>query len=191
MTHRELILGGQKSGKSRTAESRANDWLAQAEHRAVLLATAQSGDAAMAARIARHRSDRAMRAPGLATIECASGLAKVITDTSRPDTLVVIDCLTLWLTQQLMPFTGEPARDINQQSDDLLHAIQTSAGPLVVVSNEISFGVVPIGEQTRAFVDVLGLLHQQVAHRCSHVTLMVAGCELGVKRPDSSGAREK
>jgi len=181
-THRELILGGQKSGKSRTAESRANDWLTQTEHRAVLLATAQSGDAAMATRIARHRNDRAMRAPGLATIECAGNLAKAIRDTSQADTLLVIDCLTLWLTQQLMPLSGEPACDIDQQSEDFLHAVQTSAGPVVVVSNEISFGVIPLGEQTRAFVDALGLLHQQLAQRCSHVTLMVAGCELDVKR---------
>ena len=156
--------------------------------RAALLATAQGDDAAMVARIARHRSDRAVRAPGLATIECNDDLAKLVRDTSEPNTLLVIDCLTLWLTQRLMPITGEPASDTNQQSEDLLHAIQTSAGPLIVVSNEISLGVVPMGEQTRAFVDTLGLLHQQLAAQCSHVTLMVAGCELGVKRPGSPSA---
>lgn len=188
VTHRELILGGQKSGKSRAAESRANDWLSMASHRAVLLATARREDAAMTERIARHQRDRSASAPGLATVECGDDLARVVRSTSRPNTLLVIDCLTLWLTQQLMPLTGQPASDVDQQSEELLHAIETSAGPLVVVSNEISFGVVPMGEQTRAFVDALGLLHQRLARRCSHVTLMVAGCELSVKRPGSSDA---
>ena len=102
----ELILGGQKSGKSRRAELLAQGWLAQsAAHRALLIATAQPWDDEMRARIARHQSDRAERVPGMATLEEPHDLAAALARHSRPDTLVVVDCLTLWLTHWLMPAT--------------------------------------------------------------------------------------
>lgn len=92
----EFILGGQKSGKSRRAELLARDWLAQrADHRAVLIATAQPWDDEMRQRIARHRSDRAARAPGMATVEEPLDLAGALRQHSTPQTLVVVDCLTL------------------------------------------------------------------------------------------------
>lgn len=104
MLERELILGGQKSGKSRRAEQRAADWLAAAPaHRAVLIATAQAHDDEMHQRIAHHQRDRAARVPGLRTVEEPRALAQALAAHSAPDTLVVIDCLTLWLTNQLMP----------------------------------------------------------------------------------------
>ena len=100
----ELILGGQKSGKSRRAEALAQQWLAASStHRAVLIATAQPWDAEMRQRIARHQQDRAERVPGMATVEEPLALAEAIAQHSRPDTLLVVDCLTLWLTNRLMP----------------------------------------------------------------------------------------
>ena len=104
----ELILGGQKSGKSRRAELLARQWLDAAPgRRAVLIATAQPWDDEMRLRIARHQADRAQRVPGMTTVEEPLALAEAILQHSRPDTLVVVDCLTLWLTNLLMP-----ARDL-------------------------------------------------------------------------------
>ena len=105
----ELILGGQKSGKSRRAELLARDWLKQSNtHQAVLIATAQPWDEEMRARIARHQTDRAERVPGLRTVEEPRYLSEAIAQHSRPDTLLVVDCLTLWLTNWLMPMEQAP-----------------------------------------------------------------------------------
>ena len=100
----ELILGGQKSGKSRRAEALARAWLAGSnQHQAVLIATAQPWDDEMRARIARHQADRAQRVPGMRTVEEPLQLAQAISAHSTPQTLIVVDCLTLWLTNWLMP----------------------------------------------------------------------------------------
>ena len=178
---RELILGGQKSGKSRTAEERARSWLAVTGHQAVLLATAQAWDDEMSARIERHRRVRALRVPALTTVEASGDLAQAMATHGASDTLLVIDCLTLWLTQRLMPFHGPAAPDLPAQTDALVAAIAAAAGPVVLVSNEIALGVVPVDAATRRFVDAIGVLHQRVAVACERVTLMVAGCELAVK----------
>lgn len=107
MTHvvrSEFVLGGQKSGKSRRAEALAQHWLAEAPQRsALLIATAQAFDDEMQLRIERHRQDRLVRVPGMKTIEEPLALAATIAAFSHPDTLIVVDCLTLWLTAQLMP----------------------------------------------------------------------------------------
>lgn len=178
---RELILGGQKSGKSRTAEERALSWLTTPGHQAMLLATAQAGDEEMSARIERHRHDRALRVPALRTVEVSGDLAQAIVRHGKPDTLLVIDCLTLWLAQRLMPFRGPVAPDLAVQTDALLAALASAPGPVVLVSNEITLGVVPMEAASRHFIDALGLLHQRMAAACDRVTLMVAGCELAVK----------
>ncbi|WP_234194001.1 bifunctional adenosylcobinamide kinase/adenosylcobinamide-phosphate guanylyltransferase [Pseudacidovorax sp. NFM-22] len=182
----ELILGGQKSGKSRRAESAAGDWLAGAPgRRAVLIATAQAWDAEMTQRIARHRLDRAERVPGLETVEEPLRLPELIGALSRPDTLLVVDCLTLWLTNLLMPPELDPQRaalpDWRTEALLLVEALSQAPGPVVLVGNEIGLGVIPLGEETRAFVDALGQLNQHVAAACRRVTLMVAGLPLTVK----------
>ena len=100
----EFILGGQKSGKSRRAELLARQWLGQSSaHRAVLLATGQAWDGEMAQRIVRHQRERAERVPGLLTVEEPRDLAGALARVSSPQALVVVDCLTLWLTNWLMP----------------------------------------------------------------------------------------
>ncbi len=176
----ELILGGQKSGKSRRAEALAAAWLARSTtHRAVLIATAQAHDAEMRERIARHQRDRAERVPGLATIEEPLALPEAIKAHSAPQTMLVVDCLTLWLTNLRMPMPGQPAPAID--ADALLPAIRAAEGPLVLVGNEIGLGVIPMGAEVRAFVDALGRLNQQVAAACERVTLMAAGLPLTLK----------
>jgi len=222
----EFILGGQKSGKSRRAESLAQHWLAGEPHRsALLIATAQAFDDEMRLRIERHRKDRLVRVPGMKTIEEPLALAATIAAFSQPDTLIVIDCLTLWLTAQLMPPTAAlvatttachatdlinatytipltdrlpstasgPSTDRHTSTNqlpstswqtlatDLCHAITHAPGPIVLVGNEIGLGVIPLGQEVRAFVDALGLLNQRVAATCERVTLMSAGLPLTLK----------
>ena len=185
----EFILGGQKSGKSRRAEQRAIDWLAAdpALHRAVLIATAQAYDDEMHERIVRHQADRAERVPGMRTIEEPIELARAIVTQSAPDTLVVVDCLTLWLTNLLMPVRAEAARPVTRTPSAhialLLIALREARGPVVLVGNEIGLGVIPLGRETRAFVDALGRLNQDVAAACDRVTLMAAGLPLSLKAP--------
>ncbi len=183
----ELILGGQKSGKSRRAELLARNWLAQSPaHQAVMIATAQPWDAEMRERITRHQTDRAERVPGMQTVEEPLALGETLARHSQPQTLVVVDCLTLWLTNLLMPMDDSkqnepPAHAARPQIAMVLRAIENAAGPVVLVGNEIGLGVIPLGRETRAFVDALGLLNQQVAQACQRVTFMAAGLPLTLK----------
>ncbi|MBK6295964.1 MAG: bifunctional adenosylcobinamide kinase/adenosylcobinamide-phosphate guanylyltransferase [Rhodoferax sp.] len=186
VARRELILGGQRSGKSRRAESVAQSWLgASKTHNALLIATAQPGDAEMRQRIERHQADRARRLPRLHSVEEPLALAQAIAAYSAPQTLVLVDCLTLWLTNQLMPAEGlaaatdAPAPEVALAA--LLQALQRASGPVVLVSNEIGLGLIPMGREVRDFVDALGQLNQAVAGVCERVTLMVAGLPLILK----------
>ena len=183
VARRELILGGQKSGKSRRAEQLSAAWLAQdARHAAVLVATAQPHDAEMRARIERHRADRAARLPALRCVEEPLALGEAIRTQSAPQTLVVVDCLTLWLTNRLMPM-GAPASaaQLAADEDDLVAALQAATGPVVLVSNEIGLGVIPLGEQVRGFVDAMGTLNQRVAAACDRVCFVAAGLPMWLK----------
>jgi adenosylcobinamide kinase/adenosylcobinamide-phosphate guanylyltransferase len=198
----EFILGGQRSGKSRRAELLVRDWLAQSPgHKAVMLATATAWDDEMVARIARHQQDRAERVPGMQTVEEPIHLGLAIQTHSTPQTVVVVDCLTLWLTNLLMPYDSAenspentknglknaPNNALDQQIRvqiaTLLIAIKTAPGPVVLVGNEIGLGVIPMGRETRAFVDSLGRLNQDVAAACDRVTFMAAGLPLTLKEP--------
>jgi adenosylcobinamide kinase/adenosylcobinamide-phosphate guanylyltransferase len=184
----ELILGGQKSGMSGRAEPGAGAGLAAPpHHRAVLIATAQPWDEEMRQRIARHQQDRAERVPGMVTVEEPRALGEALARHSRVDTLVVVDCLTLWLTNCWMPMSADSEANVpvalveTAQAATFLGAIAHAKGPVVLVGNEIGLGVIPMGAQVRAFVDALGLLNQTVAATCQRVTLMAAGLPLTLK----------
>lgn len=189
----ELILGGQRSGKSRRSELLARDWLAASpDHKAVMIATAKAWDDEMGERITRHQQDRAERVPGMTTVEEPIALGEAIQTHSNPQTLVVVDCLTLWLTNLLMPhenaentekYPSKEAADqqIRTQAASLLIAIDTATGPVILVGNEIGLGVIPMGRETRDFVDALGRLNQEVAAACERVTFMAAGLPLTLK----------
>ncbi len=180
----ELILGGQKSGKSRAAELLARQWLARStEHRASLIATGTAWDDEMRERIAHHQRDRAERVPGLATLEEPRAIAELINTQSSAQHLLIVDCLTLWLTNWLMPAedAGVSRRDWARQSEQFVQALKNAPGPVILVGNEIGLGVIPMGREVRAFVDALGSLNQQAANACSRVTLMVAGQALRLK----------
>ena len=189
----EFILGGQRSGKSRRAELLARDWLAQSpDHQAVMIATATAWDDEMKDRIARHQLDRAERVPGMTTVEEPVNLGEAIQTHSKPQTIVVVDCLTLWLTNLLMPHEDverslknrlnlPPGQEIQAQAASLLIAIKNASGPVILVGNEIGLGVIPMGRETRDFVDALGRLNQEVAAACERVTFMAAGLPLTLK----------
>lgn len=186
--HKELILGGQRSGKSARAERLAAEWLSRSPaHRAVYVATAQAHDEEMRLRIARHQQDRARRAPGMLTVE-STDLGAQLNTHSRTGTAIVVDCLTLWLTSLLMPWQGTatPAAEAASRTDTLLQAICDCQAHLFIVSNEIGLGVIAPAPETRQFVDAIGQLNQRVAAVCSHVTFMAAGLPLPLKHPQET-----
>lgn len=164
-----LVLGGARSGKSRYAESLAK----QSGQDVVYVATAQALDGEMDDRILQHQKDRPDH---WQTIEEPLNLAKTITEFSQADVLVLVDCLTLWLMNVM-----HHEYDLTQAVDELLQALQEAKGQVILVSNEITMGVVPMGELSRNYVDNLGRLHQQVASQAQRVTLMVAGIPMSVK----------
>lgn len=185
---RELVLGGQRSGKSRRAEAAAAAWLGTAGHRAAMIATAREADGDMRERIEIHRRDRAAALPDMRTIEEPLRLAAAIRGACHPNTMVVVDCLTLWLTNWMMPLpdTHAPPPDphaLEREIVAIVDAVLHASGPIVLVSNEIGLGVVPLGRESRLFVDALGRLNQRIAAACDRVTLMVAGLPVRVKEP--------
>lgn len=169
----QLVLGGQKSGKSRHAEGLAAAWLSRPEARASVLATAHGHDEEMRARIARHRQDRL---PGLATLEEPLQLAQALAGHSQPGHLIVVDCLTLWATNWLMPLSGEAdLAGFHAEKERLLALLPELPGPVVFTSNEIGGGLIAMSREVRQFVDELGLLHQGIRARCQHLHWVVAG----------------
>jgi adenosylcobinamide kinase/adenosylcobinamide-phosphate guanylyltransferase len=168
----DLIVGGQRSGKSRHAERLALRWQAGGG-RVAVIATALALDAEMRARIAHHR---ATRPAGFDTIEAPLGLSAALQQADDARTLLVVDCLTLWLTNWLMPMDGAPdATGWEVERQTLLALLPQLASPVVFVSNEVGWGVSPLGREVRDYVDELGRLNQDIARRCGRLTLMVAG----------------
>lgn len=168
MTELELILGGARSGKSRLAEQRAVD----CGRRKIYIATAEAGDGEMAERIGHHQQ---RRDDSWQVRETPLNLAATLEDVCAPDTVAVVDCLTLWLCNCLHRGCWP------QQRENLLACLPQLPGQVILVSNETGLGVVPMGQLSREFVDQSGFLHQQLATLCSRVTLCVAGLPLTLK----------
>ena len=169
---RTLILGGVRSGKSRLAEG-----LAHASGLPVTyVATARAGDAEMERRIQAHRR---RRPAGWRLIEESIDLPGVLFGESRPDRCLLVECLTLWLTNLLTI----PTDAIDTRIDDLVAAIARAPGRLILVGNETGMGIIPLGELTRRYCDLAGGLHQRLATCCDQVLLTVAGLPLALKGP--------
>lgn len=166
-----LVLGGARSGKSRYAQR-----LAETSGRApILVATATAGDGEMAERIARHRADRD---PAVwSVVEEPLALAGAVRRAARPNAVLVVDCLTLWLSN-LMCGADDPAAEA-----DLAEAVRDAAGPVILVSNEIGLGLVPETPLGRAFRDRQGRLNQRIAEACDAVVFVAAGLPLALKPP--------
>ena len=167
----ELILGGARSGKSRLAEQRAAD----SGLEVVYIATGQAWDAEMAERPAPKRPD-GWRDGGL--VEEPRELARVLRDNAAPGRCLLVDCLTLWLTNLLML---EDETRLAMQRDAFLDALGDLPGRIILVSNETGLGVVPLGELSRRYVDEAGWLHQAVAERAERVQFCVAGLPMLLK----------
>jgi adenosylcobinamide kinase/adenosylcobinamide-phosphate guanylyltransferase len=149
-----------------------------------MIATACAWDEEMCDRIIRHQSDRALRLPNMLTVEEPVNIVSAIKLHSTEKTLIVVDCLTLWLTNLLMPVKMEDAvseDEVVAAVEALSLAIEQAHGPVVFVSNEIGLGVIPMGVGVRSFVDNQGRLNQHLASVCQRVTLMVAGLPLRLK----------
>jgi adenosylcobinamide kinase/adenosylcobinamide-phosphate guanylyltransferase len=164
-----LVLGGARSGKSRHAESLIT---ASAPPPWIYIATAQALDAEMTERIGHHR---ARRGAGWQTMEAPHELAGAVGNTPA-DTALLVDCLTLWLTNRMLA-----EADIEADTAALEAALARRRGPTVLVSNEVGSGVVPDNALARRFADLQGRLNQRIAARADRVVLVVAGLPLIVK----------
>ena len=169
-----LILGGARSGKSRYAERLVvGSGLAP-----VYVATAEALDDEMAARIAAHR---VRRDASWRTVEEPLDLVAVLQKECRPDRAVLVDCLTLWLTNLMVN-----ERPVVEEVEGLVAALPDLSGPVVLVSNEVGLGVVPTDPMARAFVDHAGWLHQRIAEQADVVVLVAAGLPLRLKSPSDA-----
>jgi adenosylcobinamide kinase / adenosylcobinamide-phosphate guanylyltransferase len=166
-----LVLGGARSGKSAYAQRLAE---AYGSNR-LYLATAAAGDEEMAARIARHQADRG---EGWATIEEPLEIATALRTHARASRVVVVDCLTLWLSNLM--FAG---RDPGSASTDLAGAIRSLAGPAILVSNEVGMGLVPDNKLGREFRDWQGWVNREIGAACEAVIFVAAGLPLQLKPP--------
>ncbi len=162
---KELILGGVRSGKSRLAEQHA---LASGLE-VFYIATATAEDDEMQQRIVHHRQQRPST---WRLIEEPLELATVLQQHAAEDRCLLVDCLTLWLTNLLL---AEDASLLARERDALLEQLQGLPGHIILVSNETGMGIVPQGELARCFGDEAGRLHQNLAQICDRVILTVAG----------------
>ena len=164
-----LVLGGARSGKSAFAER----LVAETGLSRHYIATGRAWDAEMRARIEKHREDRGA---GWQTHEEPLALAERIVAVSQPDRAVLVDCLTLWVTNLMLE-----ERDMAAAFAGLAEALREAAGPVVLVSNEVGLGIVPENRMARDFRDHAGRLHQQVAALVPNVYFVAAGLPLKMK----------
>lgn len=180
---KELILGGARSGKSRLAEKRATE----SGLPVIYLATAEARDGEMSRRIAHHR---ARRPADWGCAEETLHLAAKLRELAAPDTCLLVDCLTLWLSNLL--FAGQAAKQAEAgeaidcpllagETDALLELLPQLPGRIILVSNEVGWGIVPMHPVSRLFADEQGRLNQRLAGVCDHVTLVAAGLPLALK----------
>lgn len=174
---RELILGGARSGKSTLALQRAH-----AHGDVVYVATARvdlaAGDAEMLSRIERHRAERPAH---WRTIECDVQLAQCLLQLDDPQRCIIVDCLTLWLSNVLFNERKDAEFIWQQQRAALLECLPKLQSTVVLVSNEVGLSIVPDNAMARRFRDEQGWLNQRVAQCCGRVTFVAAGLPITLK----------
>jgi len=166
-----LILGGVRSGKSRQAAELAG----RTGQAVTLIATATAPDEELASRIEAHRRNRP---PQWAVVEEPVHLASALRAAAAPGRVIIVDCLTLWLTN-LLVLENEDA--LRHECASLLEALPQLCADCILVSNEVGFGIIPANPLARRFGDETGILHQRLASLCDRVLLMVAGLPLELK----------
>lgn len=164
-----LVVGAQRSGKSRYAEG----LVAASGLAPVYLAVATAGDGEMAARIGTHRK---RRGEGWRTVEEPFDIAAAIAREAGAGNAILVECLTLWLSNLM-----GAERDIDTATDGLIAALERAAGPVVLVSNEVGAGIIPDNALARRYADALGTLNQRVAEVADRVVLVAAGQPLLLK----------
>jgi adenosylcobinamide kinase/adenosylcobinamide-phosphate guanylyltransferase len=170
-----LVLGGARSGKSRYAEALIDGRSAIP----IYIATGAPRDAEMAERIRRHRLRRGAR---WRTVEVPIALLEALRTHARADAAVLVDCLTLWLSNLL-----DADRDVEAEIAAFLAGLAELCGPVVFVSNEVGLGIVPDNALARRFRDLAGRLHEGVADAAQAVAFMVAGQPIHIKTSGSAG----
>ena len=168
LSHLSLVIGGARSGKSGLAERLVSGTGLARRY----IATAEAWDDEMRDRIARHRADRGA---GWITVEAPLDLAAALGE-ARSGEVVLIDCATLWLTNHLLA-----DHDLDREGERLITAIATCAAPVVVVSNEVGWGIVPENALARAFRDAQGRLNQRIAAEAGLVVGVMAGLPMVLK----------
>ena len=176
-----FILGGARSGKSSFAEQQVLKRAICHKKQAIYIATASAIDAEMENRIAKHQHDRD---DNWQLIECPLALNSVLAQLDN-DNIYLVDCLTLWLNNQLYSqhksTASEQRQHLQVMIEQLLQSLSTLTVDIFIVSNEVGLGVIPMGESTRLYVDYCGWLNQGVAKLADKVTLITAGIPLVIK----------
>lgn len=167
---KELLLGGARSGKSRLAEAHAS----ALNKPVIFIATATADDEEMTARIRQHQ---ATRPADWILVEEPVYLSRVIENHGSQDVCLLIDCLTLWISNLLHSTDIIMAEEIKR----FIRSLVNTSADMIMVSNEVGSGIIPLGELSRQFVDESGRLHQQLAGICDQVSLVVAGLEQKLK----------
>jgi adenosylcobinamide kinase/adenosylcobinamide-phosphate guanylyltransferase len=167
-----FVLGGARSGKSRYAQARAEASACQL----IFIATAQAFDAEMTDRIVQHRADRGER---WSTVEAPLDLAGAIAAHDATDTILLIDCLTLWASNLMFE-----ERDIAHETQKLVEAIVAARSQIILVANEVGLGIVPDNALARRFRDVAGSINQAVAAAADEAVMMFVGLPLWLKKSD-------
>lgn len=170
-----LVLGGARSGKSAFAENLAQQ---RGGDGVLFIATAQALDEEMYARIAQHR---AQRPHTWHTLEAPRKLPEAISQTDWMPRLILLDCLTLWVTNELLADETDLDKGLFCQLDLLTDWVRFQGIELVVISNEVGWGIVPDNALSRRFRDTLGRVNAYVADKADQVYLMVAGLPLEIK----------
>jgi adenosylcobinamide kinase/adenosylcobinamide-phosphate guanylyltransferase len=184
VSHRTLlVLGGVRAGKSTFAVARAR----AIGGRVAFIATAEAGDPEMAARIGRHQAERPA---AWHTVDAPTALVSALAALEGEADTVIVDCLNLWVANLLHKRPELSDADLQDETTALAAVVARPPFSLILVSNEVGWGVHPETGLGRRFRDALGLVNQTVARAADEVVLMVAGCPVAVKSPaGSSGAR--
>lgn len=166
-----LVLGGARSGKSAYAEELAK----KTEQTVIYVATAEVHDEAIEKRVALHKDSRPSH---WKTVESPLSLASTLLEIADDNVTILVDCLTMWVTNCLC---AEDKGLLTQEIDAFIGGLAGLKGEIILVSNEVGLGVIPMGELTRDYVDTAGKLHQTIAAKADNVVMVVAGLPMAFK----------
>ena len=173
MVEKILVIGGCRSGKSRHALDLA---LALTGDKKIFIATCVPQDNEMYLRVANHRKERGQ---SWKTIEAPLNLPEAILQNAHSGSVVLVDCLTLWINNLMME--NEDIQYADDKIAELINAVQSAEGPVVLVSNEVGTGIVPENKLARAYRDLVGSVNQAVARAVDRVEMVVAGIAVTIK----------